>query len=482
MRHHQTAAMTAVLDNLRNGTDDQRRDAAKALLVLLKQYEEADKLVIEMGGIRNLIDNLRSGSEDTWYYTNLCFDLLALDADVKQCIMDDGICEPLIEVIRTASEAVAPNAMLLLSKCVIFNRANQDIFAAAGAIPLLVSHLQSANTDVQSNAAGALWNLAGKNRANQVAIAKSGAFPPLIRLVVRRADTLNAAGALWNIIATSDPVQSIKVTDVEVLRCLVAVLPTLNRESREWVVLCFDTLTSSNPLNTPVVVEAGGVAATLDLLRAADYSSELVLHQILSVLLRMVQMCPEQCGEELITLGAVPALIDAILRPLTPAELEQVCPIKENAVKVLNVLRGLSNVAQEALAQPRSVTALLQLLANTTPDCVTLTVTLLRDLCRDHPTVRQTVAASESGLRALVTILRNEHSQPTSQVVTEVSELLKSVCEERALASALLLRVGAIPVLVNLRQECSGGAMTALLHVLAADEVCRTAIQKNLRT
>lgn len=475
--YYQTAALTGIFDHLRHGNEIQRGGAAKTLLILLKQYSGLEPRVVEMDGIRELINTLRTGPEDAWYYVNLCFDILALDAGIKQRMMDLGICEPLIAVIRTASEAVVPNAMLLLSKCVIFNKVNQDIFAAAGAIPLLVSHLLSENLDVQSNAAGALWNMAGKNRENQVAMAKAGVFPPLIRLVVRRAETINAAGALWNIIATSDPVQSIKVTDIEVLRCLIAVFPAVDQESREWIVGCFDTLTSSNAANTPIVVEAGGVAPTVGML-GTEYTNDFVLHQIIAVLSRVVQACPE-CAAELVTLGTVPALIQAVLRPLETPELEQVAVIKEHAIRILRQLCRDSNEAQVTMAERRGVTALLQLLANTSVPCLEQTMHLLTDLCAGSAGARRAVASSEAGLRTLTTIVGNNAQTPL--VICEVVDTLKTVCQEFAFACGRLHTVGAIAILVRRCTDDSDevrASCAALLCVMAPNEVCREAMQR----
>jgi hypothetical protein len=474
--HYQTAALTGIVDHLRHGDEIQRGGAAKTLLIMLKQYPGLESKVVEMDGIRELINTLRVGPEDAWYYVNLCFDLLAMDQGIKQLMMDLGVCEPLVSVIRTAGEAVLPNAMLLLSKCVIFNKTNQDIFAAAGAIPLLVGHLTSDVLDVQSNAAGALWNMAGKNRENQVAMARGGVFPPLIGLVVRRADTINAAGALWNIIATSDPVHSIKVTDIEVLRSLVATFPTVDQLSREWIIGCFDTLTSSNPHNTPVVVEAGGVAPTVGML-GTEYTNDFVLHQIIAVLSRVCQLCPH-CTGEMITLGAVSALVEVIQRPLETPELEQVALIKENSVRILRQLCCDSTEVVASLAERRAVTALLQLLANTTMACVEQTLYLLQDLCKLHSTARRTVASSEAGLRTLASVLDADEQTPT--VITEVIETLKPVCQEFAAACGRLVTVGTVPVLVRrcsddceeVREGCA-----SLLCLMATQEGCREAMR-----
>lgn len=474
---YQVTVLAGLFQHFKTGTDAEKTNAAKTLNILLKQHPRMEaQVTADRTRVEDMIAVLRTGSEDAWYQVNLCFDIIASEETNKSIVVSCGVADPLINIVATGSDAVIPNAMLLLSKFVIFNRAHQDLFAAAGAIPHLVRHLHSKSLDVQSNAAGALWNMAGKNRENQVTIAQLGAFPPLIRLVVRRADTINAAGALWNIIAASDPERSIKITDLEVIRCLLNVFRDGDKDTREWIIGCFDTLTSSNPTNTPELVEAGALNAVMEMLNTAD-RSEMATHQAVAVLARMAKLVPE-CRNEVISKGALPALLEILRHPEELGTIENALSTKEHAVGAVREICAISPGTLTAFIDGGGVPAMLALLGPTPCSCQEAVIAYLYELCEGHEEARRAVLGCGNGLLK-ITMAMGDGALPSAAVV-KATNTVKVICEHHPEARVQIASIGTVTIaLARTRMDDDAVATCCekLLCLLAECEECRASMR-----
>jgi hypothetical protein len=437
---------------MREGTAESRATATRNLHALLKPDPELRHLVVRLNGIGALISCLQRGPEDAQYQANLCLDILACDEDMKALMIGSGLASPLVTLIATAGTKVLPNAMLLLSKCVIFNYANQTTFGVAGVIPWLVKHVQSNVEDVQINAAGALWNIARKNSTNQLQIATLGALLPLIRLALSHV-TINATGALWNIISVSDPEECLKISDPRILRILVQVYgdyvgPTdparvtdgsadgskLSQEVRTWIVSALDTLLTINPKNVEGVVEVGALALITDI-QSTD--SENLLEHIVSVLSRALKASP-QCKAEINAAKLVPRLIALLSRPLSTvahANRDMVHP-SEGALHILRALCDASFDAQDLFVEHAGLPKLMTLLAaapaldgadaRTVEACQMEAMALLESFTRVHVGTSRELLSSV-GLTILLAALDNHNTAVTVLAAPTVRCIVDSI-------------------------------------------------------
>jgi hypothetical protein len=468
--NHQETELGLLFEQIREGSEESRTAATRSLHALLKPNPELRHLVVRLNGISALIFCLQCGAEESQYQANLCLDLLACDEDAKALLMASGLTTPLVSLIATAGIRVLPNTMLLLSKCVIFNYANQTAFGAAGVIPLLVRHVQSDVEDVQINAAGALWNIARKNLDNQLQIAALGSLLPLIRLALSGV-TINAMGALWNIISVSDPDESLKISDPRILRLLLqvykdpegttdhahdgdgaAVGNELAQQVRTWIANALDTLLAINSKNVTCLVEVGALALITDVQPTDD--DDLLKHTV-SVLSRALKASP-QCRAEINAPKLVPRLVTLLSRPLSavaPPNRDMVHP-SEGALHILRSLCDANVEVRDLFVEQSGLPKLMTLLAaapspdgadaRTVEACQYEAMALLEYLTKIHAETSRELLCSV-GLTILLAALDSHNSAVTllaARTVRRIVDSIHNMCVQQPARTiaALLVR------------------------------------------
>jgi hypothetical protein len=386
-------------------------------------------------------------------------DLLAYDEESKAMMVEGGLAAPLANLVATAGIKVLPNAMLLLSKCVIFNFANQTTFGAAGVIPHLVRHVRSDVEDVQVNAAGALWNIARKNTVNQLQIATLGALPPLIRLALSGV-TINATGALWNIISVSDPDECLKISDTHILRLLVQAYDNSDtttdgtecgdadgngrgngngngngvaQDVRIWIASALDTLLTINPKNIDGVVEVGALALITDL---QPTDSDNLLEHIVSVLSRALKASPG-CRTEINAVKLVPRLITLLARRLstvTPINRDMVHP-SEGALQVIRALCDANPEAQDLFVNNAGLPKLMTILGAT--------------VAADSTTTAATIESCQYEAMALLEYLTRVHAATTRELLGSVGLCILLAALDNHYTSITLLAAPTLRCIVD---------------------------------
>jgi len=270
-------AISPLVQLLKAGDVDAAPKAAAVALRQLAAGSEKNQVIITTAGaIAPLVEILRSDVPSARLEAAVTLRQLAGDGlketrySKQVAIAQAGAILPLVRLIRDevpgARQAAAGTLRILATN----NADNQVAIAQAGAISPLVVLLSDAEPGARQEAAAALDRLAvfemEANFGNQVAIGQAGAIAELAKLlqdeVIEVAFT--AAGALRSLVAANADnldraLQAVSISNlVALLKRGKVVVPAIS---------LLRSLASSSPTSQEAIVEAGGIAPLVELLK-----------------------------------------------------------------------------------------------------------------------------------------------------------------------------------------------------------------------
>lgn len=177
---------------------------------------------------------------------------------------DYSLVERLVDDLKSGDEQVRAAAALELRLLAKHSSENRILIARCGAIPALVSLLDSEATQTQENAVTALLNLSINNR-NKVAVAEAGAVEPLIHvlkcgsMVARE----NAAATLSSLAVLEE--YKIRIGRTAAVKALVDLLGSGNLRGKKDAATALFSLSIIHE-NKARIVQAGAVRHLVQLM------------------------------------------------------------------------------------------------------------------------------------------------------------------------------------------------------------------------
>jgi len=279
----------------------------------------------------------------------------------------------LVGKLMTGSPEVKKQAayeLRLLAKCSMDNRM---CIADAGAIPLLVTLLESNDSKTQENAVTALLNLSILDR-NKTIIVDAGALDPIIE-VLRSATSMeareNAAATLFSLSVVDDYKVQIGSKPMAITALVVLLRDGTPERGKHDAATALINLAVWNA-NKPNIVAAGAVQILVSLLQDDEAG---ITDDALKVL-ALVAGCPQ--GLEALNMEATAVAV--LMRHLSSGSPKG----KENAIVVLHALckSGGDEVLSRVLKVTRANHSLHSLLTGGTPRAKRRAASLLKLLQR----------------------------------------------------------------------------------------------------
>ncbi|EGZ29009.1 hypothetical protein PHYSODRAFT_474647 [Phytophthora sojae] len=265
----QLGVLPLLIEQLKDGTDNQKLWATEALVTLASDSNENSVAITRGGAIPPLVLLLRSGTDMHKQEAAYALGNLAANNEVNRAkIAREGAIPPMVEFVKSATDAQNQWAVYALGSLSLNNEENRVLIAQEGAIRPLVKLLRVGTRAQKQWAAYTLGNLA-HNDANRVEITLHGAIVPLVQLL--RTGTAmqkqRAAFALGNLACDNDTV----TTDFdEAILPLVNLVRTGSDSQKEDAAYTLGNLAANNGARRAEIGRAGAIAPLVKLLKIGD--------------------------------------------------------------------------------------------------------------------------------------------------------------------------------------------------------------------
>eukprot|EP00927_Polykrikos_kofoidii_P062596 TRINITY_DN57403_c0_g1_i1.p1 TRINITY_DN57403_c0_g1~~TRINITY_DN57403_c0_g1_i1.p1 ORF type:complete len:902 (+),score=161.87 TRINITY_DN57403_c0_g1_i1:57-2708(+) len=263
------AAIRIQIDRLRQGTLNDKRDAAVSLWNIAVGNSMVQEAIEQAGAVPPLVELLSDpeASPDVHEAAVAVLGALAANSAESRVTMAKAGAIPLLVKIlkydQAGARVVAARALWGLAAHV----PNQLAIVEAGAIGPLVKLLDDNLSHVRITAAAALCGLASDHKDNQDKIAEAGAIPPLVRLLREEeaGARVAAAAALRNLAISDSDHQEAAVT-AGVIKPLVELLRDDKADAQEDAAFLLANLAANNANHQNWIAKAGAVKPLIALL------------------------------------------------------------------------------------------------------------------------------------------------------------------------------------------------------------------------
>ena len=499
-----------------DGAEHAKAAAANALWSFSTKHAGNQKRVADAGGLSPLVELLGLGNQETQHFAAGALASMALDnpqnestiADMMTDLLasDDPetctkaaraisrlarahpsnqvalaragglkklvrmLADTLLEKVSTMSKSEVRIHVLLQKEIssalwsMAFNSGpNQEVIAAEGGVPSLITLLSNNRTEVHRDAAGALWSL-GAAPSNQELIAKSGGIVPLVALLAGGSPGAQetAAGAIRSLAAW--PENRVAIAEANGVPALVNLFETSIKEAKVEAAGALSTLVISNPANQSSV--AHDLVAML-----ARSSSSTQTQEDVTDLLYNLTLTPENRGA-LSKWGAIPQLTRQLSEGTPSAQ--------------INAASALSQLALKSAQHRVQVTAqLIELLGSPEPSVRQRAWKALKDMAAEGGNDSTMTVQMAGGIDRFVKLLK-EGSLEAQEYALWLLWQSPDTASKRSIASVgcakpiiAILRSGALSGVAQEHAASVLAGMTSHEHA-AVDESARTMNKKDI--
>ncbi|KAL5994102.1 U-box domain-containing protein 14 [Asimina triloba] len=256
-------AIGALLEKLKNGSQDDQRAAAGELRLLAKRNADNRVCIAEAGAIPLLVELLASPDPRTQEHAVTAILNLSINDTNKGSIVNSGAIPDIVDVLKNGSMEARENAAATLFSLSVVDE-NKVAIGAAGAIPALIDLLCEGSPRGKKDAATAIFNLS-IYQGNKARAVRAGIVAPLMRLLVDAGGGMvDEALAILAILA-SHPEGKLAIGQAEPIRILVEVMRTGSPRNRENAAAVLWSLCTGDPQHVRTAKELGAEEALKEL-------------------------------------------------------------------------------------------------------------------------------------------------------------------------------------------------------------------------
>lgn len=191
-------AIEMIVPQLGDKDDEVQKAASGCVASIVENDFNNQNTARKAGAVKLLVGQLNSKNDSV--KEQACHALRAMakdgNAKVQAEVRECGALKTLIDLMKSPSEGVIVHATGALMELARDSNKNSDAICFGGAVPLLVSGLNTNSPVLQYHAEGAIWAIARKNKKRKEAFIKAKAIPPLKTLAQSQNEQVKR-GAVW---------------------------------------------------------------------------------------------------------------------------------------------------------------------------------------------------------------------------------------------------------------------------------------------
>lgn len=402
---------------LLRSADPQIQVAACAALGNLAVNNDNKLLIVDMGGLKPLINQMMGENVEVQCNAVGCITNLATQDDNKYKIATSGALIPLTKLAKSKHIRVQRNATGALLN-MTHSGENRKELVNAGAVPVLVSLLSTTDPDVQYYCTTALSNIA-VDESNRKTLAQTE--PRLVSKLVSLMDSQSqrvkcqATLALRNL--ASDTSYQLEIVRAGGLPHLVKLIQSDSMPLVLASVACIRNI-SIHPLNEGLIVDAGFLKPLVNLLNYKD-SEEIQCHAVST--LRNLAASSEKNRKEFFESGAVEKCKD----------LSMTSPVSvQSEISACFAILALADVSKITLLNLNILDALIPMTFSTNQEVSGNAAAALANLCsriNNYSKVMDTWDQPSDGIRGfLVRFLQSNYVTFEHIALWTILQLLES--------------------------------------------------------
>ena len=377
-----------------------------------------------------------------------------------------GAIPPLVSMVNTPNASMQANAAVAISALSRAHTENQGAVARTGAIAPLCALVREGAPEVKEQSAAALWALSEANMANKATIAKLGGIEPLVTLVVDAHSEGALANAQGGLISLSNKHAENRSAIAKLIVKLIAKLGQSSASASSHVhVLCtVRVFAEDGAPNQMALANAGAIPQLIARLAegdSRDHDYAAAQREAAHALLALATGNPTL--QSLIVKSAgVPPLISLVDKGSVEAQ--------QYAARALLHLAVDSNSAA-AIASSGGITPLVAMLSSSEGLSVETAASTLSRLARVSPAVALRVA-HEGGITPLVRLLTQGSEATQQQAAAAIADVGNVAATRDMIADAggIVALVALLASKANSTAETAARALANLARDGAIDE------------